>query len=213
MSNYNLQLGMIGTKFTFMTNVASRGPGAGGEVGAGKNKTPSGLICPRLPAAAVAGVVVVVAAARLPDLAGDGDPVEAGLVPLLAAVEPLLVRVGGVGELAALGHLTVDAGAEGAQDLDLVEAGVAGAVRVGGSRVFGKSVRKVTPGDVWAVLGGEPVAPREPGLPHVRHLLALLQARDTVPAVEAGALGVAGPLLARLGGGGARPAVGHRARR
>ena len=171
---------------------------------------PSGLISPR-PPAAVAGVVAV--AAWLPDLAGDGDPVEAGLVPLLAAVHPLLVGVGGVGELAALGHLTVDAGAEGAQDLDLVEAGVAGAVRVGGSRVFGKSLRKVTPGDVWAVLGGEPVAPREPGLPDVRHLLALLQARDTVPPVEAGALGVAGAPLARLGGGGARPAVGHGARR
>ena len=40
---------------------------------AGKNKTPSGLICPRLPAAVAGVAVVVVAAARLPDLAGDGD--------------------------------------------------------------------------------------------------------------------------------------------
>ena len=126
MSNYNLQLGMIGTKFTFMTNVASRGPGAGGEVGAGKNKTPSGLICPRLPAAAVAGVVVVVAAARLPDLAGDGDPVEAGLVPLLARVHQL-VHVGGEGELAALGHLPVQGGGVAAQHPDVEEAGVTGA--------------------------------------------------------------------------------------
>ena len=55
---------------------------------------PSGLISPRPPAAVVVAGVVV-AAAWLPDLAGDGDPVEAGLVPLLAAVDPLLVRVGG----------------------------------------------------------------------------------------------------------------------
>ena len=47
---------------------------------AGKNKMPSGLISPRPPAAVV--VAGVVAAAWLPDLAGDGDPVEAGLVPL-----------------------------------------------------------------------------------------------------------------------------------
>ena len=54
---------------------------------AGKNEIPSGLISPR-PPAAVAGVAVVAVAAWLPDLAGDGDPVEAGLVPLLAAVDP-----------------------------------------------------------------------------------------------------------------------------
>ena len=131
---------------------------------AGKNKMPSGLISPR-PPAAVAGVVAV--AAWLPDLAGDGDPVEAGLVPLLAAVEPLLVGVGGVGELAALGHLAVDAGAEGAQDLDFVEAGVPGPVCMGGSRVFGKSVGKVAPGDIWAVFHGEPVTPGKSALANI----------------------------------------------
>ena len=112
---------------------------------AGKNKTPSGLICPRLPAA-VAGVVVVVAAARLPDLTGDGDPVEAGLVPLLARVHQL-VHVGGEGELAALGHLSVQGGGVGAQHLDVEEAGVAGAVGVGGG-VLGQRVAGVPPQDV-----------------------------------------------------------------
>ena len=107
---------------------------------------PSGLISPRLPAAAVAGVVVVVAAARLPDLACDGDPVEAGLVPLLARVHQL-VHVGGEGELAALGHLPVQGGGVGAQHLDIEEAGVAGPVGVGGG-VLGQRVAGVPPQDV-----------------------------------------------------------------
>ena len=104
---------------------------------------PSGLISPR-PPAAVAGVVAV--AAWLPDLAGDGDPVEAGLVPLLARVHQL-VHVGGEGELAALGHLSVQGGGVGAQHLDVEEAGVAGAVGVGGG-VLGQRVAGVPPQDV-----------------------------------------------------------------
>ena len=126
---------------------------------AGKNKTPSGLICPRLPAA-VAGVVVVVAAARLPDLTGDGDPVEAGLVPLLARVHQL-VHVGGEGELAALGHLPIQGGGVRAQHLDLEEAGVAGAVGVGGG-VLGQRVARSPPGRGWSPWCGWPPSAPSP---------------------------------------------------
>ena len=47
-------------------------------------------------------------------------------MPLLAAVHQL-VDVGGVGDLGALRDLPIQGGGEVAQDLDLEEAGVAGA--------------------------------------------------------------------------------------
>ena len=102
-------------------------------------------------------------------------------MPLLAAVHQL-VDVGGVGDLGALRDLPVQGGGEVAQDLDLEEAGVAGAVPVDGSRVFGHGVLDVAPQDVRAVASGarEPVTTGKPGLPDIGDPLAVLQARDAV---------------------------------
>ena len=64
------------------------------------------------------------------------------------------------------------------------------------------------------MLGAEPVPAAVPCLAKISDPPAvLLQALDAVRPVEAGALGVAGPLLPRLRLGAARLAVGHRARR
>ena len=62
-TNVKLQLGMVGREIHFSARMSLAAARVQVARMAGKNKTPSGLICPRLPAA-VAGVVVVVAAGR-----------------------------------------------------------------------------------------------------------------------------------------------------